>query len=250
MARRLNFAWRLFATGFCFSIFGIGGMFMGFLILPLIHLLSRNRRIANRRCQFLVHLSFRLLIAVMRGLRLLSYEMVGRERLHQSDSKLIVSNHPSLIDIVFIVSLMPQAVCAVKKAAWSNPFMAGVMWATGYVPNDDPMRFIDDCVENVQDGQRLVIFPEGTRVEPGKKLRYRAGIAALYSALDLPVTPVVHNSGLCWPKQSFRKYAGTIVIRFLEPINPGLERQEFMTQLEVVMENAADELMAETNPAH
>ncbi|MFP6691164.1 MAG: 1-acyl-sn-glycerol-3-phosphate acyltransferase, partial [Alphaproteobacteria bacterium] len=70
------------------------------------------------------------------------------------------------------------------------------------------------------------------------------------SALDLPVTPVVHNSGLCWPKQSFRKYAGTIVIRFLEPINPGLERQEFMTQLEVVMENAADELMAETNPAH
>jgi len=190
MARRLNFAWRLFATGFCFSAFGIGGMFMGYLILPLIHLLSRNRRIANRRCQYLVHLSFRLFIGVMRGLRVLSYEMVGREQLHQSDSKLIVSNHPSLIDIVFIVSLLPQAVCAVKKAAWSNPFMAGVMWATGYVPNDEPMRFIDDCVENVQDGQRLVIFPEGTRTVPGQPMKLRRGAATIIAKSAQSFIPI------------------------------------------------------------
>jgi 1-acyl-sn-glycerol-3-phosphate acyltransferase len=58
---------------------------------------------------------------------------------------------------------------------------------------------------------------------------------------------VVHNSGLCWPKRSFRKYAGTIVLRFLPPIESGLERQEFMARLESVMESAADELLAETD---
>ena len=56
---------------------------------------------------------------------------------------------------------------------------------------------------SITTGRALVIFPEGTRVEPGKKLPYRPGIAALYGALDVPVTPVVHNSGLFWPKPTF-----------------------------------------------
>jgi 1-acyl-sn-glycerol-3-phosphate acyltransferase len=108
-------------------------------------------------------------------------------------------------------------------------------------------KLVQDARKVTADGRAVVIFPEGTRVDPGKKLPYRPGIAALYNDLDLPVTPVVHNSGLCWPKQSFRKYAGTIVLRFLPPIEPGLERQAFMARLEGEMEQAADELMAETD---
>ena len=68
-----------------------------------------------------------------------------------------------------------------------------------------------------------------------------------YKELNSDVIPVALNSGLCWPKQSFRKYAGTITIRFLEPIEPGLERHEFMTRLEQTMEKASDELLAESN---
>ncbi len=106
-------------------------------------------------------------------------------------------------------------------------------------------KLVQDARKVIASGRAVVIFPEGTRVDPGKKLPYRPGVAALYGNLDLAVTPVVHNSGLCWPKQSFRKYAGTIVLQFLPPIEPGLERQEFMTRLESEMEQAADELMAE-----
>ena len=190
MAQQFDFAWRLFATGFSFSVFGIGGLFLGFLVLPIIHLLSPNRRLANQRCQYLVHLSFRLFIWALRMLGVLTYEIVGRDRLSHSEAKLIVSNHPSLIDVVFIVSVLPQAVCAVKKAVWSNPFMAGVMWAPGYIPNDEPMRFIDDCVENVRDGRRLVIFPEGTRSVPGQPMKLRRGAASIIVKSEQSFIPI------------------------------------------------------------
>lgn len=190
MVQQLDFAWRLFATGFSFSTFGIGGLSLGLVVFPFTHLLSRSRSLANQRCQYLVHLSFRLFIWMMRELRVLTYEVVGKEKLQQSDAKLVVANHPSLIDVVFIVSMMPQALCVVKKAAWSNPFMAGVMWATGYIPNDDPMQFIDDCVRNVRDGQRLVIFPEGTRTVPGQPMKLKRGAATIIAKSELPFVPI------------------------------------------------------------
>ena len=94
-------------------------------------------------------------------------------------------------------------------------------------------------------GRPVVIFPEGTRVMPGEKLPYRPGVAALYSALDVPVVPVVLNSGMHWPKGSFRRYPGTIVMEYLPPIPPGLPRRDFMERLETAMEEASQRLFAE-----
>ena len=94
-------------------------------------------------------------------------------------------------------------------------------------------------------GRPIVIFPEGTRVRPGAKLPYRPGVAALYSGLDVPVVPVVLNSGMHWPKGSFRRYPGTIVMEYLPPIPPGLPRRVFMERLESTMEEASQRLFAE-----
>ena len=107
-------------------------------------------------------------------------------------------------------------------------------------------KLVQDARNAIERGRSLVIFPEGTRVDPGKKLPYRPGIAALYKELSVPVVPVVHNSGLCWPKNSFRKYPGTITLQFLPPIHPGLRRNEFMKQLESTMELASIQLIANT----
>ena len=94
-------------------------------------------------------------------------------------------------------------------------------------------------------GRPIVIFPEGTRVKPGGKLPYRPGVAALYGALDVPVVPVVLNSGMHWPKGSFRRYPGTIVMAYLPPIPPGLPRRDFMERLESSMEEASHRLFTE-----
>src|SRR3546814_3910638 len=121
-------------------------LFRSLTLFPAIHFVSAQRGTAQRRCQHIVHLSFRLFIGAMRALGVLTYEVVDGEKLRYRGNRLIVANHPSLIDVVFLIAMLPRARCVVKEAAWSNPFMAGVMWATGYIPNDDPARFVDACV--------------------------------------------------------------------------------------------------------
>ena len=95
-----------------------------------------------------------------------------------------------------------------------------------------------------QEGRPIVIFPEGTRTAPGASRPYHPGIAALYARLGLPVVPVALDSGSFWPRRGFRKRPGTIVIEFLEPIAPGLEREVFSSTLRTRIEGACARLSA------
>jgi 1-acyl-sn-glycerol-3-phosphate acyltransferase len=190
MPRQIDYYWRLFGTGFSFSVFGLGGLLLGLILFPAVHAVSSKRAFAERRCQSGVHLSFRLFIWLMRGLGVLSYEVSGRVKLMQSGGKRVVANHPSFIDIVFIISMLPEALCVVKKAAWSNPFMAGIMWATGYIPNDDPELFIDACARCLRAGKRLVVFPEGTRTVPGQPMKLKRGAASIIVKSQQPFLPI------------------------------------------------------------
>ena len=87
---------------------------------------------------------------------------------------------------------------------------------------------IHRCREEAAKGRQIVIFPEGTRRPPGAEPAYQPGIALLYKSLDLPTVPVALNSGLYWPRRSFLKYPGTIVIEFLPPIEAGLDSRAFL----------------------
>jgi 1-acyl-sn-glycerol-3-phosphate acyltransferase len=100
----------------------------------------------------------------------------------------------------------------------------------------------------VREGRPIVIFPEGTRVAPGTTHPFHAGVAALYSALDLPVVPVALNSGLFWPRRSLALRPGTITLEFLEPIPAGLPRRAFLERLENTIESASERLLAD--PQH
>jgi 1-acyl-sn-glycerol-3-phosphate acyltransferase len=190
MFSSINFYWRLFATGLCFTLFGLGGIAIGFVLFPIIHLLTMNTRRAQKRCQYVVHRSFQAFIWLMKTVGVLSYSIEGDERLQDGQPGIVISNHPSLIDVVFIVSQVPNALCIVKKAAWSNPFMMGVMWATGYVPNDDPEKLLEACAQRVRGTEKLVIFPEGSRTVPGKPMRLRRGAATIIVKSGIPFTPV------------------------------------------------------------
>ena len=76
---------------------------------------------------------------------------------------------------------------------------------------------IRDARERAQ-GREIVIFPEGTRRPPGAPPDYKPGYLALYEGLGLPCVPLALNSGLFWPRRSFMRYPGTIVIEILDPI--------------------------------
>ncbi len=176
-------------TGLSFAAFGIGGLLLRATVFPLLQLCVRNplrrRRIARRwvQCGFAAH------VELMRRLGVLTWEIHGRERLDR-DGLLVLANHPTLIDVVFLVSLLPNADCVVKSAVARNPFMRGPVRACGYIANDDGVGLIDDCIAAVRAGGNLVIFPEGTRTVPGWPLRLQRGAANIAVRGGLDVTPV------------------------------------------------------------
>jgi len=106
-------------------------------------------------------------------------------------------------------------------------------------------RLIKDAKDRARDGRQILIFPEGTRRRPGAEPRYKPGAVALYEGLNLPCVPLALNSGLYWPRRSLKRYRGTIIVAFLEPIPPGLGRKEFKKVLEDRIESASNRLIEE-----
>jgi len=186
---RLNHLWRVLATGASFFVFGVGGMLLGLVAFPILNLTvrdtSRRRRLARR----LVQRSFHLHVEFMRTFGVLTYEIRGRERLER-EGLLILANHPTLIDVVFLVSLLPNADCVVKPGLARNPFTRGPVRAAGYVYNDEGAGLIDDCVQAVRRGGTLIIFPEGTRTRRSAPLRLQRGAANIAVRGRIQVTPV------------------------------------------------------------
>jgi len=175
--------WRLIATGISFSIFGLGGLFMAIFWFPAINLFIRDRKKRAAIAQLSVHKAWRVYIEIMRVLGVLTYETHGIEKLRECRGTVVVANHPSLIDVVFLMSFMRRTRAVVKEGVWKNPFMSGVVRACDYIPNlGDPEKLISDCAEALHEGANLCIFPEGSRTPVSQKVKYQRGFA--YVALD------------------------------------------------------------------
>jgi 1-acyl-sn-glycerol-3-phosphate acyltransferase len=89
----------------------------------------------------------------------------------------------------------------------------------------------------------LIIFPEGTRTPVGAPPNYMTGVGQIYANSGVPCLPVALNSGLFWPRRTFMRYPGTLVVEFLDPLPAGLPRKEFIAQIRVSIENATDRLV-------
>jgi 1-acyl-sn-glycerol-3-phosphate acyltransferase len=106
-------------------------------------------------------------------------------------------------------------------------------------------KLVREAKARFADGRQVVIFPEGTRTEPGAPGDYKPGIAALYREIEVPVHPVATNSGVHWSARGQWIRPGTIVFEYLEPIPPGLKRAEVMRLLTERIETASAKLLAE-----
>lgn len=190
MSRPLDHAWRVVGTGLSFLAFGVGGLLLRLVWFPLLQWRVRDPAERRRRARRAVQRSFAAHVELMRRLGLMTYEIRGGERLRR-DGLLILANHPTLIDVVVLVSLLPNADCVVKSAVARNPFMRGPVEAAGYVSNDDGAGLVEDCIAAVRAGGNLVIFPEGTRTTPGQPPRLQRGAANIAVRGRLDVTPVV-----------------------------------------------------------
>lgn len=188
MRKRLNYFWRLFATGLSFSIFGIGGLFLMIIFSPVC-LVIRDTSLKTMTCRRIISRSFRFFIQIMRYLGVLQYTLTGIEQFNRK-GMLIVANHPTLLDIVFLIAFIPKTNCVVKSSLWKNPFMLGPLYAAGYIKNSNSSSLLEECIESLRSGQNVIIFPEGTRTPPDGIIKIKRGAANLAVRGRINILPV------------------------------------------------------------
>ncbi|WP_427916956.1 lysophospholipid acyltransferase family protein [Vibrio amylolyticus] len=176
---KFNQYWRVFATGFCFSVFGIGGLVLSFVLIPLIHVLNRGKTTRQQHVQHLIQQSFHLFCRLMKFTGAIDYQITGAEKLIDDRNCLIIANHPSLIDYVLIGSQLKQCDCLVKSAIWSNMFMKHIVKAAGYIPNEAPDDLLEQCERRFDQGNVLLVFPEGTRTRSNQRTKLQRGAAQI-----------------------------------------------------------------------
>lgn len=185
----LDRRWRQAATGFCFFVFGLGGIFFGVAVFPLVCIPSVDRATAKRRAQAVVSWWFWVFANLMRSLGLITWEVHGVERL-RAPGRMIIANHPSLIDVVLLIAHIPRVDCIVKEALFHNPFTRlPVRWA-GYISNCTPEQLVADCAQTLRSGNSLMLFPEGTRTRPGQPIHIPHGTARIALEVRAEILPV------------------------------------------------------------
>lgn len=192
--QRLDFAWRLFGTGLSFAAFGIGGLVISLVFFPLFNLFVRDREKRMAYAQGLVHGAFRLHRNFMIFMGVIEWETHNAEALSSDEGVLVVANHPTLLDVVLLMSIMKRSQCIVKAGVARNPFMRGVVAATGYIRNDDdPEKLVADCVTALEQGNNLIVFPEGSRTVPGAAVKLQRGVANIAIRARVPIRLVTIN---------------------------------------------------------
>ena len=165
------------------------------------------------------------------------------------------SKHQSTWDTLVFALLLPDCAYVLKRELFWLPLFGQLLARSRPIGVDRgagarALRgMLAQAERAVAAGRSIVIFPEGTRTAPGKRRAYHPGVSALYQRLGLPVVPVALDSGRYWGRRQFVKQPGTITIRFLEPIAPGLERSAFMALLEGRIETACRALAGDTGGA-
>ena len=225
------------------AAFWLWGVAMGLAALPLL-LSSREAMVRHaERWEQGIQWLLRHLVG-------LDYRILGAE--HRRDSEVIYAiKHQSTWDTVTTHLLIEDPAIALKLELTKIPIFGPCLRHAGMITIDRGhgakaiRSLIKGAREAIARGSPVVIFPEGTRTPPGEKRAYHPGVAALYKQLALPVVPVALNSGLYWGRRRFVKRAGIILVEFLEPIQPGLERKEFMAELERRIETPTDRLIGD-----
>lgn len=186
----LNRWYRGLGTALSFIVFGIGGLFIGLLAAPLLSLCIRDTRQRQRVARKLIQHCFLAFIRLMQGLGVLDYRFSHRERLLRP-GLLVLANHPTLIDVIFLLAYTPQANCIVKGRLANNLFTRGPIRAAGYITNEAPEAVLAAAEQSLKEGNALILFPEGTRTTPQQPIQCRRGGANIALRTQTSITPVL-----------------------------------------------------------
>ena len=212
------------------------------LAIPTLILPSKSTLVCGK---ILAHMIIYLLRFVL-GVKV---TFSGIENLNKNERFFVASAHQSLLETFILQAPLQYPIFILKKELLKIPLFGWYLKKIGSIDiirdttTKDNLNFFDKIKNNIESSKRpLLIFPQGTRVKFGERLPFKKGAGRIYEALNLPCVPVALNTGKVWPKNSFLKYNHDIVISFLEPIEPGKDKNVFISDLENKIYSTIDNL--------
>lgn len=156
----LNYIWRIAMTGEFFLFFSVGAIFLVYVIIPIV---------GRRNAQPTISAAFRFFTFAAQKLGIARFEFSRIKKLQSDRGCIIVSNHPTLIDYVIIISRLKRCNTIVKESLWDNPFFKKLIQTAGYIPNKKFAEIFPLVESSLRAGENILIFPEGTRTTPDQQ---------------------------------------------------------------------------------
>ena len=231
LIRSIIFYLLLFIWTFFLGIFSLP-----YLLLPSSHL----RNLANL-----------WISGILQLLRLtcnITYEIKGKENI-PNNAVIVASKHQSAFETFLLFKLLKNSIFIHKRELFFIPIFGLYLKKSNMISINrsegiNAMRkMLNEVKQRISNGYSIIIFPEGTRKKTDEPPDYKTGIAGIYKESNSEVLPVAINSCLYWPKHTFIKKPGKIIIKFLKLIPSQLEKSEFLKKIESVIEEETNKII-------
>ena len=170
----------------------------------------------------------------------------GKDNIINDEKFFIACSHQSMFETFFLQTVFNSPVFILKNELIRIPIFGWYLKKIGSISikrnkiTKDNLNFFENILETIQNSERpIVIFPQATRVLPEDRRPFKKGASRIYEKLNILCQPVAINSGYVWPKKGLKKSNKVITVSILKPIEPGLNKEEFLQKLE---KNIYDEL--------
>lgn len=180
-------AFRSFLMVISFSVFGIGCLLVGFLVIPIINFLIKNNSKRLNIYSCIVHNSWKIFVGFLKFIGVLKLNIENLEKIKNIKNSIIVSTHPSYIDVLIIISLIPKTTCFVAPRLTENTFFKKIVESMFLISGKPLDELENDTKRMIDEGFNILIFPSGTRHRQNEypKIRKGASLVALNAKRDI-----------------------------------------------------------------
>ena len=179
-----------FAKIFFYVFFGVGSVFLALFVFPWIRLFHHSKLQYQIAARKFVSASFRMFLNFMRLMGVTKVKVDDLEAYKNIHSKIIIANHPSILDFVYIMSMVPNANCIVRGGL-AKTVLGGVIRQCYIVNTLGFDELCQLCEETLKEGNNVIIFPEGTRTPRHGYNHYKKGAARIAYNAKCDVQPIL-----------------------------------------------------------
>jgi 1-acyl-sn-glycerol-3-phosphate acyltransferase len=189
--KTIEFASRFVGSALIWFLFGLIGLILSVFVFPILYLTNKNDSARQYAARKLIAHAFSAFMRACRRIGIFTVHVTGMKHRDPEGAQLILANHPTLIDVVLLLSLLPQVDCVIKEAVRKNLFMRSSVTTANYISNQEPEWLLNSCVSCLESGSSLLMFPEGTRTTVGQDLHFKLGAAEVAIRARAQILPIV-----------------------------------------------------------